>query len=180
MVNIAECIARGEITDAEIVRVIGSREGLAGLERAEDLGIATSVVARKAFDDVDSFSEAIWQQVRDAEAGLVVMAGFLCFLKIPDDYAGRVMNIHPALLPKYGGQGMYGKHVHTAVIAAGERESGCTVHFADNIYDHGPIILQRSCEVKPDDTPDTLAARVFEQECVAYPEAIRMFQRGEV
>jgi phosphoribosylglycinamide formyltransferase-1 len=85
------------------------------------------------------------------------------------------MNIHPALLPRFGGMGMHGRHVHEAVLAAGEPESGCTVHFADNAYDHGPIIIQRRIPVLSGDTPDTLAARVFEQECLAYPQAIRQY-----
>ena len=94
---------------------------------------------------------------------------------IPEDFTGRVLNIHPSLLPKYGGKGMHGRHVHAAVIAAGDSESGCTVHVADNTYDTGPVILQRRCPVLADDTPETLGERVFEQECLAYPEAIRMW-----
>ena len=109
-----------------------------------------------------------------------MLAGFLSLLKIPDDYLGRVMNIHPALLPKFGGQGMYGHHVHEAVLAAGEQESGCTVHFADNQYDHGPVILQRRCPVKSDDTPDSLADRVMAEEREAYPQAIQMYAEGRV
>jgi folate-dependent phosphoribosylglycinamide formyltransferase PurN len=108
------------------------------------------------------------------------MAGFLSLWTIPPDFHNRVMNIHPALLPKYGGKGMHGHHVHEAVLAAGETESGCTVHFADNSYDTGPIILQRKVPVLPNDTPDTLAARVFEQERIAYPEAVRRFIAGEL
>ena len=90
------------------------------------------------------------------------------------------MNIHPGLLPKFGGQGMWGHHVHEAVLAAGESESGCTVHFVNNEYDTGPIILQRSCPVLSDDTADTLADRVFEQECIAFPEAIGLFAQNRL
>ena len=90
------------------------------------------------------------------------------------------MNIHPALLPDFGGKSYYGHRVHEVVLAAGCAESGCTVHFCDNLYDHGPIILQRRVPVLPDDTPDTLAARVFEQECIAYPEAIRLYAAGRL
>ena len=103
------------------------------------------------------------------------MAGFLQFLLVPDDFQDRVMNIHPALIPAFSGKGFYGHHVHEAVIAAGVKESGCTVHFADNEYDHGPILLQRTVPVLPEDTPATLAERVFAAECEAYPEAIRLF-----
>jgi folate-dependent phosphoribosylglycinamide formyltransferase PurN len=90
------------------------------------------------------------------------------------------MNIHPALLPKYGGKGMFGKHVHTAVLAAGEAESGCTVHFVNNEYDAGPVILQKSCKVRPGDTPEVLAHRVFDCECEAFPEAIHAYADGRV
>lgn len=95
--------------------------------------------------------------------------------KIPDRYENRVMNIHPALLPSFGGQGMWGHHVHEAVLEAGCKVSGCTVHFCTNEYDEGPIIVQRACEVRDTDSPETLAARIFEQECIAYPQAIRLF-----
>ena len=111
---------------------------------------------------------------------LVCMGGFLSLWLFPDEFYARVMNIHPALLPDFGGKGMHGHHVHEAVLAAGRVVSGCTVHFCDNKYDHGPIILQRQIPVKPGDTPDTLAARVFEEECVAYPEAVQAFADGRV
>ena len=96
------------------------------------------------------------------------------------DFRNRVLNIHPALIPAFSGKGFHGLHVHRAALEAGVKVSGCTVHFADNIYDHGPIVLQRVVPVQDDDTPDTLAARVFEQECEAYPEAIRLFAEGRL
>src|SRR5437868_7559018 len=99
---------------------------------------------------------------------------------IPDDFIGRVLNIHPALIPAFCGKGYYGHHVHEAVLAYGAKVSGCTVHFADNEYDHGPIILQRAVEVRDDDTAETLAARVFAQECEAYPEAVGRFAEGRL
>jgi len=179
LLNIADLIDAGDL-DAEIALVVSSRPDAKGVSRALDRDLPVCVINRKEHADVDAFSSAVWQRIREAGVDLVIMAGFLSFLKIPEDFAGRVMNIHPALLPKFGGQGMYGHHVHEAVIAAGEKESGCTVHFADNVYDNGPIILQRSCPVMPNDTPDDLAARVFEQELIAYPEAIGRYQRGEV
>ena len=111
---------------------------------------------------------------------LVIMAGFLRRWIFPAAYEGRVLNIHPALLPKYGGKGYYGHHVHEAVLKAGEKESGCTVHFADHHYDRGPILVQKRVPVLPGDTPDTLAARVFEAECEAYPEAIELVASGRV
>jgi phosphoribosylglycinamide formyltransferase 1 len=117
---------------------------------------------------------------RDAGVELVAMAGFLKHVLIPADFAGRVMNIHPALIPAFCGAGFYGERVHRAALEYGVKVSGCTVHFVDNHYDHGPIILQRTVPVHPDDTPQTLAARVFEQECQAYPEAIRLYAAGRL
>jgi phosphoribosylglycinamide formyltransferase-1 len=108
------------------------------------------------------------------------MGGFLKRLDIPADYANRVVNIHPGLIPAFCGQGFYGHRVHEAVLEYGAKLSGCTVHFADNQYDHGPVILQKAVPVTSDDTPDTLAARVFEAECEAYPEAIQLIAEGRV
>jgi formyltetrahydrofolate-dependent phosphoribosylglycinamide formyltransferase len=172
MVNLAEQVRAGRLP-VRIVLVASSRPDAAGLAKAAQLGLPTAVVNRKEFDTVEKFSDAMWKKVRESGAEIVALAGFLSLLKIPADFDHRVLNIHPALLPKFGGKGMYGRHVHEAVLAAGEKESGCTVHFADNEYDHGRVILQRRCPVLPGDTAETLAARVFEQECIAYPEAIR-------
>lgn len=108
----------------------------------------------------------------------VLLAGYLKLLHIPSSYRGKIVNVHPALLPKFGGHGMYGRRVHEAVLAAGETESGCTVHFCDHEFDTGPTILQRRCPVLANDTPETLAARVFEEERKAFPEAIRMLIAG--
>jgi len=174
MVNLARRIEAGEL-DAEIALVVASHPKAGGIERAGDLDLPVEVIHRKLFDSSDAFSKAVWAKLREAEVELVVLAGFLSLLRIPEDYAGKVMNIHPALLPKFGGQGMFGRRVHEAVLAAGETESGCTVHYADNQYDHGPIILQRTCPVLPDDTPESLAERVMAQEREAYPEAIQRY-----
>ena len=175
--NVAAAIDAGEL-DARVVAVISSRPGVLGLERAAALGLATHVVNRKDHAGTEPFSAAIWDLVRQADADLVCLMGFLSLIVIPDDYADRVVNIHPALLPSFGGQGMYGHHVHEAVLAAGCKVSGCTVHFADQTYDTGPIIVQRPCPVMEDDDPDTLAARVFEQECLAYVEALQLIAAG--
>ena len=110
----------------------------------------------------------------------MVMAGFLKRLTIAEDFANRVTNIHPGLIPAFCGHGFYGHRVHQAVIDYGAKLSGCTIHFADNQYDHGPVILQRAVPVLDDDTADTLAARVFEAECEAYPEAIQLIAEGRV
>lgn len=170
--NLAEHIANGQLS-ASIACVISSRPDVYGLIRAKTLGLPGTVINRREFSDTATFSQAIFSTVSKCDADLVVMAGFLSLLMIPPQYENRVLNIHPALLPKYGGRGMHGLKVHQAVIDASETISGCTVHYADNQYDHGPILLQKTCPVLPGDTAQTLAARVFEQECLAYPAAIQ-------
>jgi phosphoribosylglycinamide formyltransferase-1 len=161
--------------NATIKLVIGSKPDLLGVKRAADAGIPNVVVARKSYAELDAFAKDVWTRVDAANVDLVCFAGWLCLLPIPERYVGRVMNIHPSLLPKFGGKGMYGHHVHEAVLKSGEKTSGCTVHFVDDKYDNGPIILRRTCPVLTGDTPETLAARVFEQEKIAYPQAIRAF-----
>jgi len=155
--------------------VVSSRGGARGAERARAEGLECAVLRRRDFDSPAAYGDAIAARLRGWRVELVLMAGFLHLWTIPADFAGRVMNIHPALLPAFGGAGMHGAHVHEAVIASGVRWSGCTVHFADNEYDRGPIILQRTVPVAFEDTPETLAQRVFAEECAAYPEAIRLF-----
>ena len=108
------------------------------------------------------------------------MGGFLKHVLIPPDFTNRVVNIHPALIPAFSGKGFFGHHVHHAVLAYGVKVSGCTVHFVDNEYDHGPILLQRVVPVEENDTPESLAKRVFDAECEAYPEALRLLASGEV
>lgn len=159
---------------------MASRPGILGIGRAEEAGVACHVVDRKAFPDVASFSRAVFARCDDAGADLVCMAGWLSLVKIPPAYAGRVVNIHPALLPSFGGPGMYGARVHRAVLEHGCKVSGCTVHFVDDVYDSGPIILQRTCPVEEGDTPDELVRRVFEEEKIAYPQAVRLFQQGRL
>ncbi len=165
---------------AEVVVVIASRPQIRGIQVAEKAGIPVHVIRAKAFDKVDAYSEAMVRVLDDARVDLACLAGFLSYWIIPDRFDGRVMNIHPALLPSFGGKGMFGHHVHEAVLACGCRVSGCTVHFVNNEYDAGPIILQRAVQACEGDDDDTLAARVFEQECVAYPEAIGLFGRGRL
>ena len=177
--NFIDVIAAGKL-DATIDLVIGSRPGLLGLKRAADAKLPNFVVDRREFDDCSAFSRQVFSLCDDAGADLVCLAGWLCLLDLPERYAGRVMNIHPALLPSFGGRGMYGKRVHQAVLDHGCKVSGCTVHFVDNTYDTGPIILQRTCAVLDDDTPESLAHRVFEEEKIAYPEAIRLFHEGRL
>ena len=170
--NLIEKIRAGELP-AEIRLVISSNPEAAGLRFAADAGIRWLVVPKHKGQSPEEYSEAIFGPCRTAQVRYVVMGGFLKHVLIPPDFDGHVLNIHPALLPAFGGKGMYGLKVHEAVLAAGTSTSGCTVHFVDNEYDHGPILLQRQVPVLPNDTPQTLQSRVFQAECEAYPAALR-------
>jgi len=166
--------------NAEIALVIASRNDCSGIAKAKAAGLRCVVVPRGSFSDVDTFSDALFNLLREAEVDLVTLAGFLSLVHIPDDFRYRVMNIHPSLIPAFCGQGFFGHKVHEAAVDRGVKVSGCTVHFADNQYDQGPIIFQESVPVFGDDTPDKLAERVFQAECTAYPEAVRLFAAGKL
>ena len=177
--NLAQVIARGELA-AEIALVLSNSEDAFALERARRLGLATAVVPHRAFAEPSSFSAAVFREIEEHAAEVVVLAGFLRKLEIPERWVGRVLNIHPALLPAFGGKGFYGERVHRAVLERGVQFTGCTVHYVTNEYDAGPIVLQRCVPVRSDDTPETLAARVFEEEKLALPEALRLHLSGAV
>ncbi len=164
----------------DIRLVISSKAAVRGLEIAAEHGIPTDVISRDRYASTEDFSRAIFDAIRLVGARYVVLAGFLKHLLIPIDFAHKVINIHPSLIPAFCGQGYYGRHVHEAVLDAGARLTGCTVHFVDNEYDHGPIILQQHVPVLDDDTPDLLAERVFAAECLALPLAIRALIAGSV
>ena len=156
---------------AEIALVIASSE-CPGAEKARDAGLRTLVVpGRISAANLESL-------LREHRVDWVVLAGYLKLVSVPDSFAGRIVNIHPALLPRHGGPGLYGHRVHEAVLKAGDKVSGCTVHLCDQHYDTGPIILQREVPVLKGDTPETLASRVFEAECSAYPEALQRLLSG--
>ncbi|MEX2026997.1 MAG: phosphoribosylglycinamide formyltransferase [Pirellulaceae bacterium] len=164
----------------EFKLVISSNPAACGLTFAAEADIPSLVVEkRKEFSD-DDFGRAIFDPIRAAGVELVVMGGFLKHVPIPPDFENRVINIHPALIPAFCGHGMYGLAVHQAALDYGVKVSGCTVHFVDNEYDHGPIILQHTVPVLDDDTAEVLQARVFEQECHALPEAIRLIASRRV
>lgn len=178
LVNLSRRIQDGTLR-AQISLVVASRP-CTGVDRAAELNLPTQIVPSRQFDSVCRFSTAVFDLCRENGVDLVVLGGFLSRLEIPGDFEQRVVNIHPALIPAFCGEGMYGHRVHEAVLARGCKVSGCTVHFCDNEYDHGPIILQHCVPVLDDDTPDTLAARVFEAECGAYPRAIQLIANGRV
>ena len=178
MENLADLRAAGEL-DAELCLVISNKQDAFALERAERLGIPNLVLDPEREMSPEVFSEAVFSAAEEADCSLVVLAGFLRLLPIPTTWEGRVLNIHPSLLPAFGGKGYYGDRVHRAVLERGVRYTGCTVHYVDNIYDNGPIAVQRLIEVAPDDTVETLGARVFEEEKIALPDAIRAhFERS--
>jgi formyltetrahydrofolate-dependent phosphoribosylglycinamide formyltransferase len=166
--------------NATIRLVLSSNPQAYGLTRARNMSLPTATVKRSDFQDPTRFADHTFNLIREAHADLVCLAGYLLKLPIPPDYIGRVINIHPALLPSFGGQGMYGHHVHQAVLDAGCKVSGCTVHFCDQNYDTGQIIVQRTCPVLENDSPDSLAQRVFEQESLAYPHAINLIAAQRV
>jgi formyltetrahydrofolate-dependent phosphoribosylglycinamide formyltransferase len=178
LTNILKHIDAGGLA-AQVVVVIASRP-CKGIELSQQARLPVHLVSRKEITDDVEYSARITALLDDAGVDLVVMAGFLSLWTIPLQYLGRVINIHPALLPSFGGKGMFGHHVHEAVLRHGCKVSGCTVHFVTNEYDQGPILLQRCVPVLENDTPDALAARVFEQECIALPEAIALCAAGRV
>ena len=157
---------------ATIELVIASKE-CPGAEKARIAGLRTLVIKGEIPRD------ALARAFDEHRIGLAVCAGYLKYLHVPPKYAGRIVNIHPALLPAFGGPGMYGDRVHLAVLRSGAKQSGCTVHLVDEVFDHGHILLQRTCPILPGDDAHTLAARVFVEECTAYPEALqRLIERG--
>src|SRR4051794_33040201 len=177
--NLLEAIAAGQLA-AEVRVVIGSRPGIKGLQRAADAKVMNFIVERRAFESLDEFSTEVFKLIDDAETALVVLGGWLSLLRIPAKYAGRVINIHPALLPSFGGHGLYGRRVHEAGPAHGCQGSGFTVQFVDDAYHDGPVILRRTCPVVDADAPEARAGRGVEEEKVAYRQASRRFQEGRL
>ncbi len=179
LTNFLEKQAAGEL-EIEVPLVIASRPDCDGIAKAETAGLRCEVICRRDYKNINDFSEAIFDLCRAAEVDLLTLAGWLSLIHIPDDFQYRVMNIHPALIPAFCGKGYYGHKVHEAVVERGVKVSGCTVHFADNEYDHGPIVGQATVSVKGTDTPDQVAANVFQAECELYPRMIRLFATGKM
>ncbi|MDR3109138.1 MAG: phosphoribosylglycinamide formyltransferase [Planctomycetaceae bacterium] len=174
--NFIEHIDDGRL-DAEIPIVVSNSQDAKGLQYAEMHSIPIRIIRAEDYKSTADFSNAMFDCCRLSKVDLVVLAGFVKLLSIPNDFVGKVVNIHPSLIPSFCGKGYYGNRVHSAVITYGAKISGCTVHFVDNEYDNGPIILQKTVPVKEDDTAETLASRVFEMECIAYPEAINLIAK---
>lgn len=176
MLNLHAAIERG-VVPASIEVVVAHREDVVGVDRCRDAGLHVEVVP---VSPATSTSDRIDQTLERVGVELVCLCGYLRHFRVAPRWSDRVVNIHPSLLPKHGGPGMYGDRVHASVLAEGDAESGCTVHAVDEIYDHGAMILQRRCAVEPNDTPASLAARVFAAECEAMPEAIRAIAEGRI
>lgn len=179
LLNFLDCIRDGSL-NAEVGLVVASRTDCKGVQRAQDAGLDVVTIRRRDFDSLQTFSGAVFERLKAARVELVAMAGYLSLLQIPADFQWKVLNIHPSLIPSFCGRGMYGHHVHQAVVDRGVKVSGCTVHFADNEYDHGPIVVQRSVDLPEGATADDVAQLVFEQERQAYPEAIRRVASGNL
>jgi purine-nucleoside phosphorylase len=177
--NLIDRIAAGTLP-VEIVAVVSSSPRAYGLVRASEAGIPSATFRRRDHGSTGEYSQAIFDFFDERGATHVALAGWLKLLAIPPRYRGKVVNIHPALLPEFGGKGMYGDHVHEAVLAAGVAESGCTVHLVDDEYDHGPIVLQKRVPVLPGDTVETLRDRVQAVEREAYPEVLARLATGEL
>ncbi len=160
-----------------IVAVVSSRPDARGVEVARAAGLPVAAFPRRDHADPASHSDAINLWLAPRAPRMILLAGYLCRYFAPAGFPGPVLNIHPALLPKFGGRGMYGDRVHAAVLAAGETESGCTVHRVDEQYDHGEILARRRVPVLPGDDPHSLAARVFAAECELYPEVVARLAR---
>jgi formyltetrahydrofolate-dependent phosphoribosylglycinamide formyltransferase len=176
--NLCERIDAGEVP-AEVALVIASKAKAGGLERAQRRGIPAVAIPRREHTDVTGFNDAVHAELDRHDIDLVAMLGFLSRFETRG-FGGRVINVHPALIPAFSGKGYYGHRVHEAVLESGVKVTGATVHFADDEYDHGPIILQEALAVAEDDTPDSLAARVQAVERRLVPEAIRLLAEGRL
>lgn len=168
--------------NGQVALVLGVKDDAPAMERARSQSIPTLAISPKAFETDDAYDEAVYQALQEARIDLICLAGYMRVLgqKIIDAYRDRIMNVHPALIPSFCGKGMYGHHVHEAVIARGVKYTGVTVHLVDEEYDTGPIILQTVVPVEQDDTPETIAARVLTAEHATYTDAIALFAQGKL
>jgi phosphoribosylglycinamide formyltransferase-1 len=177
--NFIDLSAEGDLP-VDIRLVISSSAKAGGLQFAQDASIPTAIFSRRRFESDVDYGNAIFNACREARVDYVAMAGFLKLAPITADFENRVVNIHPSLIPAFCGHGMYGHHVHQAVLDYGAKITGCTVHFVDNDYDRGPIIWQQPVPVFDDDDADSLAARVFRAEKEAYPHVLKLLAAGKI
>ena len=180
---IIDAVASGKIVNAQIVRVVSNNRNAYALTRAEKAGIEGICVSPKDFENREQFNLALLEKLKEADPDLIVLAGFMVAVPacVIDAFRGKIINIHPALIPSFCGKGYYGLHVHEKVLASGAKVTGATVHFVDEDLDHGPILLQKAVEVKEGDTPEVLQRRVMEEaEWILLPEAISLIAQGRV
>ena len=168
--------------NGDVTLVIGAKDDAPAMERAHSQSIATVSISPKQYESVEEYDDAVFHALQHANVDLICLAGYMRILgqKTVDAYRNKIMNVHPALIPSFCGKGMYGHHVHEAVIARGVKFSGATVHLVDEDYDNGPIILQRIVPVDQDDTPDSIAAKVLVEEHQAYTDAVSLFAQGRL
>ncbi|MEE8169459.1 MAG: phosphoribosylglycinamide formyltransferase [Phycisphaerae bacterium] len=178
--NLIDRIADGRLGGVAIAIVISSRGDVEGVARAHGAGLPVEIVSPREFSSPAAFSARLVEVLEAHRVALAVQAGWMCYWRLPDRWLGRVLNVHPSLLPDFGGKGYYGRRVHEVVLLAGRSESGATVHIVDNQYDHGPVVLQRRCAVLPDDTVDSLARRVAAIERELLPAAIEQARDGRL
>lgn len=177
--NILDCVSKGSL-EIDVCLVVSSSSNVGGVEIARTAGIETQIVSRSQFVSPEGYCDEMFRRCRELEVDYVVMAGFLKHVLIPSDFTNRVVNIHPSLIPAFCGKGMYGNRVHQAVVESGVTVSGCTIHFVDNEFDHGPIIYQQIVQVAAGDLPEDIRERVFVAECEAYPKVLRWLTEGRI
>lgn len=171
---ILDKIENGELKNAQIALVVSNNSDAGGLDLARQHRIATLHISARQYPGEEEYQQALLKILKQYEIELILLAGYMKLLppNVVAAYPDRILNMHPALLPKFGGKGMYGMHVHKAVLAAGEKESGATVHYVNEVYDEGLILAQKKVPVLSDDTPETLAARVLQAEHDLYWRAV--------
>lgn len=179
---IIDAIESGKLLNSKVVCVISNKKDAGALEIAKSNSISAYYIASENYSSREDFDSAIIDVLNFHSVNLILLAGYLKLLSpiIVQKYRNRILNIHPALLPKFGGKGMYGLNVHRAVIESGEKISGATVHLVDEEYDHGPIIIQESVELDPDETPESLQKKIQKIEHKIYPEAVKLFAEGKI
>jgi phosphoribosylglycinamide formyltransferase-1 len=189
MENLIQAADRGELPRAAITLVLSNRKDAGAIARAQAHGITPKIIQSVGFKQDSECQAAVLKVLEEQHIDLICLAGYLKKVgtSIVQRFKGRILNIHPALLPKYGGAGMYGHYVHEAVLKAGDKESGCSVHLVDEEFDHGRVLGQTRVPVKPGDTPETLAERILVEEHKLYPKVLREFceqlavsERGEI
>ena len=180
--SVLNAIQERKIPAARICLVISNNSSAGILEIARASSLPAIHLSQKQYPSEELFVDAMLTLLREHDVNFIILAGYMKRVhpRVVEAYRNRILNIHPALLPKYGGKGMYGHHVHEAVIRAGDKVTGATVHFVDEVYDHGQVVLQRSVRVEPDDTAETLAAKVLKIEHQLYPEALRLIAEEDL